>query len=124
LIFDLYHPLVKEGEMSQVFMMDLPRFGDPPPSFSRKKDADSDLSPYEQYKAQLGRAYLNANQPANYDLLPVQTTTEQLAPASANWAKGAGATLSPQEIVYIRELARQEFLQRQRLAWQSRTNHL
>jgi hypothetical protein len=109
--------------MSRVFMMDLPRFGDPPPPrCNRYTDAPSDLPPYEQYKARLGRAWLNANQPANFNLLPVQTTTEQLAPAATNWAKGAG--LSAAEVVYIKELARQEFLQRQRLAWQSRTNHL
>ena len=109
-------------------MMDLIRFGDPPPYSGGTKVVpvdDEPGSPYEQYKAQLGRTWLNANQPANYDLLPVQTTTEQLAPAATNWAKGSGAgDLSPQEIVYIKELARQEFLQRQRLAWQSRRNHL
>jgi hypothetical protein len=108
--------------MSRVFQMDLIRFGDPPPFRRATDEPDPDLSPYEQYKAQLGRAWLNTNQPADYDLLPPQTTTEQLAPAATNWSKGAG--LSAAEVVYIKELARQEFLQRQRLAWQSRTNHL
>jgi hypothetical protein len=111
--------------MSKVFMMDLPRFGDPPPVRRTTDEPESDLPPYEQFKAQLGRQWLSANQPQNYALLPPQSTVEQLEPAAGNWAKGSGAgNLSPQEIVYIKELARQEFLQRQRLAWQSRTNHL
>jgi hypothetical protein len=108
--------------MSRVFQMDLIRFGDPPPVRRTTDEPGPDLSPYEAYKRSLGRQWLNANQPQNYDLLPVQTTTEQLEPAAGNWSKGAG--LSAAEVIYIKELARQEFLQRQRLAWQSRTNHL
>ena len=109
--------------MSSVFILEPARWPPSPVRDSPNPD-DPGLTPRENYKAGLSRAWLNSSAPANFDLLPPQSTTEQLEPAAGNWSKGSGATLSPREIVYIKETARLEFLERQRLAWQSRTNHL
>ena len=114
---------------SDVFMMPQPARWPLPVAAPLPPEPDVDealLSPRARYKRKLSRAWLNTNQPENFNRLPVQTSVEQVVvPAAQAWNKGAGAgTVTPEEIEQRRAAARQEFAERQSKAWQSRLYHL
>jgi hypothetical protein len=110
--------------MSAVFINSGVRFGDPPAVNPPEPD-DPNLTPRQNFKNRLARAYLNTNQPQNFSRLPVQNPVEQVVmPAAQAWNKGAGDPVTPEEIEERRAAARREFAERQSKAWQSRVYHM
>jgi hypothetical protein len=112
--------------MSSVFIQDPgPRFGDPPSSggaVSVPPEDDPDLSPYEQRKRALSRAYLYPAAPRYWEPEIPSVVAVITTPSSANPQKGSGPSLA--EIERHRAAEQAAFVERLRARWINNISHL
>jgi hypothetical protein len=114
---------------SDVFLMEASRW--PPaegqagtivPASTGEPD-EPELSPREEYKRKLSRAWLRSKPPKYWTEPPVDPVTAVVVPAAVNPRKGSGP-LTEEEIELFRALQRLEFAAELRQRWQNNVMHL